>query len=157
MKKTGFSSLLPFALLLVVLIVFLRLVVAGGTAPTPGIFDEQLTLQQAMQRADEQGTSVFVVATGASCPPCQAYKRTTLVDPDVVAVVRRMTPVHLDIEAFPDDARALGVTAIPTTFVIEDGLIRARAQGRLSSEALIEMITPYAAPSATIVTDADAD
>ena len=151
------NPLLILGLLMVGAILFIRFVVIGGTAPTPGMFDEGLTLTEAVDRANTQDMAVFAVATGASCPPCQVYKRTTLVDPAVETLVQGMVPVHIDIGVAPQDARALGVTSIPTTFVIRNGVVVDQAVGRLSATDLASMIKPHLASAADASAAADVD
>lgn len=112
---------------------------AGGVAPTPAMFEgAPSTLDAALAAAGKDGL-VFAYATADWCPPCQVYKRTTLVDPAVEAWVRKHAiPVYVDTDHNAKDAATLGVRSIPqTTLLRGDGTVLVREVGALRADELL--------------------
>lgn len=116
----------------------------GSFAPTPPVFDEGLTLDQGITRAEKQGRLVLAYASASWCGPCQTYKRTTLIDKDVVAWIRRHAePVYVNIDRQPTDARQLGIASIPATILLKDGKEVARLTGAASAEEFMQWVKPW--------------
>lgn len=120
---TAFSGVLAFRAL-------------RGPAPTPAVFDQQLTLDEAIRRSGETGRPVLAVATADWCGPCQALKRGALADEAVASLLRERTiPVYLEDGADRDAIASLGVRAYPTTVLIRDGHAKAVLEGGASPGA----------------------
>lgn len=116
---------------MVVALLFLQLFRGGGSgsgvAPVPAVFSQGLTLAQAQDQSKSSGKPVLVYATADWCGPCQQFKRTTLVDPAVVALIHSSTvPVYLDIDHHRDDAAKFNFTSIPATVLVRDGAMIAK-------------------------------
>ena len=128
-----------------VLLVVLALFVAPGVinfvrgpAPTPGIFDEGLTLDAAMELSEQEGKPVFVVATADWCAPCQSLKRGALADAGVGAWIREHTiPVYLEDGTDREAIGFLGVRAYPTSLMIVDGEVVGGIEGASGAEAYL--------------------
>ncbi len=114
----------------------------GGAAAKPAMFENGVeTLEEAKDAAGKDGL-VFAYATAVWCPPCQHYKRTTLVDPQVEAWVREnATPVYIDVDHNQRDAEALQARSIPqTTLMTGDGKVLVREVGALSADELLQAL-----------------
>lgn len=99
----------------------------GGVAPIPEVFAQGLTLAQASEQSKAAGKPVLVYATADWCGPCQQFKRTTLLDPAVVAFIQSSTiPVYLDVDHHQDDAGKFNISSIPTTVLVRDGVLVAK-------------------------------
>jgi thiol-disulfide isomerase/thioredoxin len=138
MKKSSALSwvLIAVAVLFVApgLINFVR-----GPAPTPGVFDVGLTLDEALDRSEREGKPVFVLATADWCGPCQTLKRGALADSGVSAWILEYTiPVYLEDGADPDEIGVLGVRAYPTSLVIVDGEVVGGMEGAASAEKYLD-------------------
>lgn len=133
-----------WALLLGLIGVLLFMQWRGGFAPMPPVFEEQLTLQQALDRAAKADRLVLVYASASWCGPCQTYKRTTLVDRAVVDWIRRNTePVYLNIDRDQITAERLGVSSIPVTILLKDGKEIARLTGAASADEFMRWVQPW--------------
>lgn len=112
-----------------------------SSAPTPTLFDDGLTLEQAAERSRKSGMPVFVVATADSCAPCQTLKRGALSDESVVSFLREHTvPVYLEESSDAPAIRALGVRAFPTTILMLDGETLGVLEGGAAPRAYLETI-----------------
>lgn len=123
--------------------------IAGGAylwisrkAPTPAIFDETVTIEQASQRAEQAGQVVLAVVTADFCPTCQGYKRTTLNDPKLASWVEgHAQTVYLEWERDEDRIAQLGVGAFPATVVLDDnGSVLDSRYGSISTPELIDFL-----------------
>jgi thioredoxin 1 len=116
----------------------------GRTAPTPPVFDEGVTLASAVDAAAAD-RFVFAVATADWCGPCQGYKRNALTDERVEQwIADNAVPVYINVDRRPEDAAALGVSAIPATFLLKDGQIVAGASGAMGADALLDWLNDAA-------------
>lgn len=116
----------------------------GSFAPIPPVFDEGLTLEQGLERAEKQ--SKFVIAYGSAswCGPCQTFKRTTLVDAGVVGWIRRYAePVYVNVDRQHIQAQQLGIASIPVTILLKDGKEVARLTGAASAQEFMEWVKPW--------------
>jgi len=134
------TAVWPLALFVVALsaVMFLR----AGPAPTPPVFDGDLTLAEAMDESRESAKAVFVLATADWCPPCQALKRGAMTDERVVDALRTRTlPVYLDAtestSAGALDAARLGISSLPTMLIIRDSEIASSMVGAQSADAML--------------------
>ncbi|GAB4520282.1 MAG: hypothetical protein Tsb0013_23930 [Phycisphaerales bacterium] len=120
----------------------------GGVAPTPaaltgaGVTD----LPSAVAKAKQEGKVVFAVATADWCAPCQTYKRGALADEAVASWIEaNAVPLTIDVtdpNVPSPDARALGVSGIPATFLIDSsGQVLASATGALGTDDLLALLT----------------
>ena len=96
----------------------------GGVAPTPAALESASTdLASAVDRAKRENKVVFAVATADWCAPCQTYKRHALASDEVGAWLdANAVTLTLDVtdQSNPNrDAIALGVGAIPASFIID--------------------------------------
>lgn len=104
-------------------------------APIPGAFSSGIRLEEAVQRGSAEQRPVLAVVTADWCPPCQALKRGALSDARVTAFITEHTiPVYVDADAHGVEAGSLGVSSIPASVVIRDGVIVARTGGAVGAE-----------------------
>lgn len=116
----------------------------GSFAPTPPVFEERLTLEQGVERAEKHGKLVIAYGSASWCGPCQTYKRTTLVDAGVVAWIRRNAePVYVNVDRQQTQAQQLGIASIPVTILLKDGKEVARLTGAASAEEFMEWVKPW--------------
>ena len=111
-------------------------VIRGGTtpAPTPAVFSDGTTLEQAIAESERSGKPVYAVVTATWCGPCQHLKRTTLVEPEVASWIDEHTiPVYIDADEGRADAGRLGVTSIPATFILRGDKIVASTAGYMDA------------------------
>ncbi|HSN54476.1 MAG TPA: DUF3187 family protein [Candidatus Sulfomarinibacteraceae bacterium] len=98
-------------------------------------------LEDARQRAVDNGTPVVLVFAADWCPSCRLFRRTTLVDPAVQAYSEEVIWVAVDIDRHPETARAWGVRATPELFFLEpDGDVVGRVLGVPSAEELADRL-----------------
>jgi len=99
----------------------------GGVAPIPPLFAQGLTLAQAETLAKSDGKPVLVYTTADWCGPCQQFKRTTLIDPEVVTFIQTNTiPVYLNVDEHEEDAARFNIASIPTTVLVRNGTTAAK-------------------------------
>ncbi len=128
--KSNWRGLLVPAIVVVAALFFLQRFRGGGgsgVAPVPAVFSQGLTLAQAQDQSKLAGKPMLVYATADWCGPCQHFKRTTLLDPEVVAFIQSSTiPVYLDIDHHKEDAAKFNITSIPATVLVRDGSMVAK-------------------------------
>lgn len=110
--------------------------IRGGAkvAPTPAVFSEGTTLEQAIAESKESGKPVYVVVTATWCGPCQHLKSTTLVEPEVASWIDEHTiPVYIDADEGRADAGRLGVSSIPATLILRGDKIVASTAGYMDA------------------------
>ncbi|MEL6798192.1 MAG: thioredoxin domain-containing protein, partial [Planctomycetota bacterium] len=88
--------------------------------------------------AIEQERLHLVYATASWCPPCRRMKTTTWVDASVESWFEQHGIVTaLDVDEFPQIAADLGVQAMPTMILFEDGEELGRTVGYQSAADLV--------------------
>lgn len=124
-------NVIPIAL--AVLVGFALITVIRGRAaqaPTPAVFSQNVSLEQAIERSKETGTPVYAVVTASWCAPCQQLKKHTLTDPAVASWIEANTiPVFIDSDQSREDAERLRVSGIPASFVLRGEEIVASSTG----------------------------
>ncbi|MEM9372011.1 MAG: thioredoxin family protein [Planctomycetota bacterium] len=137
MKK----DLLFLVVVVLALAVVLVLRAGGGTAATPGVFDDAYDLDRAMVLSAETGKPFVAVAPADWCPPCQTLKRGALSEPEVVAYLREHTiPVYIEESTGIEQIRALGVLRYPTTVVLDADSVFGVIEGGKSPGQYLELI-----------------
>lgn len=112
-----------------------------GPAPTPGMFDDQYTIQQAALQSETTGKPMLVLVTADWCPPCQALKKGALTNTKVTQwVSENMIPVFLEEAANPDQIQMLPIRSYPTTLVIKEGQILGQFTGNQSATKFLTKI-----------------
>lgn len=120
--------------------------VTTGHAPTPALFSDALTFEEATQLAAREHKPVFVVVTATWCGPCQSYKRATLSKPEVESAIRaRAVPVILDADNDQAAVKDLNIMSIPITILLRDGKEVSRLCGRKAPDELIAWLDKTAA------------
>jgi thiol:disulfide interchange protein len=146
--KLSSSSPLGFILVLAAAVVLIRTITGGGVAATPPMFEEQFTLQQALDRSSESGKPVFAFATADWCGPCQSFKRGALSDDRVIdAALSSTVPVYIDIDKDPEarqQAAAFAglddINSVPTILLIQDGEVIGYHAGVMSTSAMLKWL-----------------
>jgi len=139
----GLSKDVAFLLLAAALILgAVQLLSSGGgggsVAPTPAVFEEGLTFEDAASRAQEEQRPVMVFATADWCGPCQRLKRGALVDPGVEAFIREnLQPVYLDVDQQQALARKFNVSGIPATLIVRGDRVVASTTGVVPPDAYL--------------------
>tara|TARA_R110002073_G_scaffold1715_1_gene12184 strand:+ start:63523 stop:63972 length:450 start_codon:yes stop_codon:yes gene_type:complete len=135
-KNNIFPALMIGVMIVLILPNIINLI--KGPAPTPDVFSNSYTMEQASQISQETGKPMFVLATLNSCPPCQKLKRTTMMDPEVIAWINdNMIPVYLEYSANPDELSNLPVRSFPTTLLVKDNTVLSSVQGAVRSADLM--------------------
>ncbi len=117
------------------------------TAPLPPVFADRLTIRQAAARSAETGRPVLVFATADWCGPCQQFKRTTLVEERVEAMINeRFVPVYLNVDLEQDAAASLGIRSIPASIVLRADQPAARLEGAVGAEQYLAWLNASLAP-----------
>jgi thiol-disulfide isomerase/thioredoxin len=112
-----------------------------GPAPTPDMFDDQYTIEQASLQSETTGKPMLVLVTADWCPPCQALKKGALANTKITQWVNdNMIPVYLEDGANSDQIRILPLNSYPTTFIIKDGNILGQFSGNQSATKFLSKI-----------------
>ena len=112
-----------------------------GATPVPTVFQNTVSLTEALDRSQETGAPVLALATADWCGPCQHLKETTLVDTRVSDWIRANTiPVYIEESERPTDLRMLPVRAYPTSFVIADGQVVGKLEGGRNAEGYLRWL-----------------
>ncbi len=86
-------------------------------------------------RAATRGASVLVDVWAPWCAPCRAMA------PHFAAAAAKLEPdvrlLKLNSEAEPQASQALGITAIPTLLLFQDGQVVARRSGQMSADQIV--------------------
>jgi len=111
------------------------------TAPTPEMFSEGLTLQQAVDRSAEKDGVVLAVVTADWCGPCQNYKKNGLSDERVAQWIdQHGAPAYINYDLNKDLASELGVHSFPTTLFIYQGRTLGAISGGMSGDTLLKFL-----------------
>jgi len=149
MKKL-LNNTFSAGLLIVSLVVLVKIVLGPSAAATPAALAGVASLEQAIEKANEEHKVVFAVATSSRCAPCQSYKKGALADESVQAWIdENAIGILIDIDASPSDAERLQVRSIPTTFIIKNGTIVGKEVGLVSKSALLKKLEPYTLANAS--------
>lgn len=104
---------LLFIVGLVAALVIFRSTRSSGSHELPKVFTAATYAQARSQLAD--GRLLIVDGTAGWCPPCQAMKTSTWVDPAVESwFAANATVIALDVDEYGSDAAQLGIESIPT-------------------------------------------
>ncbi|MEK6700916.1 MAG: thioredoxin family protein [Planctomycetota bacterium] len=140
----AWRPLLSFGMVLVLGVMAYRTFVVGSAAMPP-VFEKSPTLTEALaaQAAGGSGARpILAFATADWCGPCQLMKRSTFVEPGVVAFIRdHTTPVYVNIDKDPAAATMLSATSIPATYVIVGDRVVASFVGLLDAQTYLQNIT----------------
>jgi thioredoxin 2 len=86
-------------------------------------------------RRSTKGAAILLDVWAPWCGPCRAMA------PQFALAARRLEPavrlLKLDSDRHPDAAATLGVSSIPTLFLIEDGRVVARRAGALGADQIV--------------------
>ena len=123
----------------------------GRSAPTPTLFGQSVSLDEAMASAEAEDKIVFAYATASWCTPCQQFKRGALSDERVIDWMEaNAVPVYIDIDENPNDAMRLGVRPIPASFIIADGKIVDTVVGPVGAKDFVSWLESTRARSGRV-------
>ena len=108
-------------------------------APTPAIFDREVTLEQAMTAAAADDRVVLAVVTADYCIQCQMYKRGALADQRVADWVSDNAQT-VYVKWGEPGASQVGAESFPATALLKDGDVIAVHHGVMSAEQLLEFL-----------------
>jgi len=141
MPTTAKLGNIAFAGVLLIIGLFVLKSFLVTTAPTPGMFSEGLTLEQAVDRSAAKDGVVLAVVTADWCGPCQNYKRNGLADERVARWIgEHGEPVYIDLDKDKELAGELGVQSVPTTIFIHDGEPIGAVAGAMSGDVLLNFL-----------------
>ena len=114
-----------------------------GMPPKDAIRFDEVTLQEALARAEAENKLVFVDVYASWCGPCKQLKRTTFADPATAALFNK-TFVNLAVNGEKGDGPELmalyEVHAYPTLlFLRANGEVVERVVGYHSAEQLLKI------------------
>ncbi|TVQ63093.1 MAG: thioredoxin [Phycisphaerales bacterium] len=113
----------------------------GGSADTPPMFTQGVSVQAALDETSDDDRFVVVVASATWCGPCQTYKRTALRDERVESWVRENgLALYIDVDRDTVDAATVGARALPTTVVYHRGKAVARTVGAMNGDNLVRWL-----------------
>lgn len=140
----AWRPLLSFGMVLVLGVMAYRTFVMGASAMPP-VFEKSPTLAEAIAAQGAAGSGarpILAFATADWCGPCQLMKRSTFVEPAVVAFIQaHTTPVYVNIDHDPEAARMLSAKSIPATYVIMGDKIVAGFVGLMDAQTYLANIT----------------
>lgn len=140
----AWRPLLSFGMVLVLGVMAYRTFVVGS-GKRPPVFENSPTLVGALsaQAAAGKGARpILAFATADWCGPCQLMKRSTFIEPAVVAFIgAHTTPVYVNIDHDPEAARMLSAKSIPATYVIMGDKIVAGFVGLMDAQTYLANIT----------------
>ncbi|MEX0876873.1 MAG: thioredoxin family protein [Phycisphaerales bacterium] len=149
--KTKPSSLTILIVLLLVALMVPRVIgLIRGPAPTPDVFSDGYTMDQAAQISSDTGKPMLVLVTADWCAPCQTLKRNTLTDPAVAGWISSSTvPVYLEDGQNREEIQRLGVAAYPTTLLMQGGRVITAIEGARNPAGFMQALATSApAPAA---------
>ena len=102
-----------------------------------------LPYTEALAQAQSQHRLLLVDATASWCGPCQKMERTTWSDPRVAEWLgAHAIAVQVDVDREAALAQTLGIKAMPTLIVFQDGHELDRSVGYLDADALLAWLAP---------------
>ncbi len=135
----GKTNKFAFALFLALLAVTIVLLVRRGGEPP--VF-APLSRDAALQQVKATGGVLVVRATASWCGPCQQMNRGTWRDPRVEQwFASNGLAVSLDVDAAPQEAQQLHITAVPTLIAYVGGEEFDRAVGYRDADGLLAWLT----------------
>ncbi len=115
--------------------------------------------EAAVQQAKAGNRPILVSVTAVWCGPCQQLKQLTLYDREILQVAKdRFVAVSIDGDQRSDLVSKFGVTAYPTTFVLNaDGAVQQRWVGFQSASSFrreLERLAPASSKADTAIVQA---
>jgi thiol:disulfide interchange protein DsbD len=117
-------------------VLMFTLIVAGQNVPKNAGKDKEhgidwkLSLQPALQEAEQTGKPVMVDFWATWCAPCRAMDKRTYIHPSVLAQAKNFILVKIDIEKAPEEAGRYQVETPPkVVFLKADGSVIASFVG----------------------------
>jgi tetratricopeptide (TPR) repeat protein len=119
------------------------------------------TVESQLALASELGKPVLVLATGESCPPCQALKHLVRTDQNVQAVLKRFVLLEMDVESFQFEEFSARyphrLQAIPIVFMLRpDGKVLYGKSGGMSADQLAGLLVAGLENSGSGLSEAEA-
>ena len=136
-------TLIGFTVLATVLVGSILFLQRGsGVAPLPPAFAEKsYTYTQAVAASSSRKLPMLVFTSADWCGPCQQFKRGGLADTAVNTKLREATiPVYVNVDHEPDVSAALGVTSIPTLYLVRDGATVSKLVGTKSASEVLSWL-----------------
>lgn len=124
-------------------------IVADEVIALPRVLKESPNLAEAVQRGRARGVPVVAFATADRCAPCQQFKKDTLNDPAIVAMLSTpgLLAAHVEVDREAAIAQSvLGSAGIPVTYILLDGQVTARLAGLRSPDELRSFLQPHLKP-----------
>ncbi|MCB9838452.1 MAG: thioredoxin family protein [Phycisphaeraceae bacterium] len=132
---------IAFAGVLLIIALFIVKSFLVTTAPTPAMFAQGLTLEQAIEKSAEKDGVVLAVVTADWCGACQRYKHNGLSDERVAQWISvHGEPVYLNADKDKETAAELGAQSVPTTVFIHDGKPLGAIAGAMSGDILLTFL-----------------
>lgn len=120
---------------------------APANTDEPGIKFENLTFEEAIQKAKEENKLIFLDAYAVWCGPCKMMDRTTFKSEEVGKVFNKnFINIKIDMEKGegPDIARKYQVRAYPTMMLINaDGKVEKRILGAVRDTQLLAEVKDF--------------
>lgn len=112
--------------------------------------------EAAVQQAKSSQRPILVSVTATWCGPCQQLKQLTLNDREILQIAQqKFVAVSIDGDRRSDLVSKFGVTAYPTTFVLNvDGTVKQRWVGFQSASSFrreLERLAPESPKSSTLL------
>jgi thiol:disulfide interchange protein len=97
---------------------------------------------QAREEARTSGRPVLAYFGATWCGPCEEMKHTTWADPEVETVLRKFTPVKIDVDGDVELAMRYGADPLPMMAVLkDDGTIAKQTWGAMDSREFLKWLT----------------
>lgn len=133
--KSRGSMIATIVIVVVAGLLMARMLIGGGTAPTPEFMPVTTDLASVAFEGDKP---IVAVVTADWCGPCQDLKRNALSDDRVQSLLaNKAQPVMIDgtsTEAARPTLELLRVRAFPSTIIVRDGQPVAMLEGNASAD-----------------------